>query len=86
MLDRSVTREVFEGLGPTGEAVFYVLAAIATAVFLERGDMRGELNRPLDQTLTAPLTPGVGEVQADAPSHHLWKYVWSLPPRAIGLL
>ncbi len=34
MLDRSVTRVVFEGLGPTGEAVFYVLAAIATAVFL----------------------------------------------------
>jgi Fe-S oxidoreductase len=34
MLDRSVTRVVFEGLGPTGEAVFYILAAIATAVFV----------------------------------------------------
>ncbi|HLO35684.1 MAG TPA: hypothetical protein VK194_06365, partial [Candidatus Deferrimicrobium sp.] len=34
MLDRSVTRVVFDGLGPTGEAVFYILAAIATAVFL----------------------------------------------------
>ena len=34
MFDRSVTREVFEGLGPTGEAVFYVLAAVATVVFL----------------------------------------------------
>ena len=34
MLDRSVTREVFEGLGPTGEAVFYILTAIATAVFV----------------------------------------------------
>ena len=34
MFDQSVTRVVFEGLGPTGEAVFYVLAAIATAVFL----------------------------------------------------
>ena len=33
MLDRSVTRAVFEGLGPAGEAVFYVLALIATAVF-----------------------------------------------------
>jgi hypothetical protein len=37
----------------------------ATAVFVERGDVRGELGRPLDQTLTAPLTPGVGEIQAD---------------------
>ena len=34
MLDRSVTREVFEGLGPVGEAIFYILAAIATVVFL----------------------------------------------------
>ena len=37
----------------------------ATAVFLERGDVRSELRRPLDQTLTASLTPGVGEIQAD---------------------
>ena len=37
----------------------------ATAVFIERGDVRAELSRPLDQTLTAPLTPGVGEIQAD---------------------
>ena len=37
----------------------------ATAVFLERGDVRAELRRPLDQTLTAPLTPGVGEIQPD---------------------
>jgi hypothetical protein len=37
----------------------------ATAVFLERGDVRGELGQPLDQTLTAPLAPGVGEIQAD---------------------
>jgi Fe-S oxidoreductase len=34
MLDRLVTRVVFEGLGPTGEAVFYALAAIATTVFV----------------------------------------------------
>jgi hypothetical protein len=38
---------------------------VATAAFLERGDVRGELDRPLDQSLTAPLTPGVGEIQAD---------------------
>jgi hypothetical protein len=37
----------------------------ATAVFLERGDVRAELGRPLDQTLTAPLTPGVGEIASD---------------------
>jgi hypothetical protein len=37
----------------------------ATAVFVERNDVRAELDRPLDQTLTAPLTPGVGEIQAD---------------------
>ena len=33
MLDRSVTREVFEGVGATGEALFYLLAALATLVF-----------------------------------------------------
>jgi hypothetical protein len=37
----------------------------ATAVFLEKGDVRPELGRSLDETLTAPLTPGVGEIQAD---------------------
>jgi len=37
----------------------------ATSVFLEKNDIRGELGQPLDQTLTAPLTPGVGEIQAD---------------------
>jgi hypothetical protein len=37
----------------------------ATAVFLERGDVRAELERPLDQTLTAPLTPSVGEIRPD---------------------
>jgi hypothetical protein len=37
----------------------------ATAVFLERGDVRSELGHPLDETLTAPLAPGVGEIQAD---------------------
>jgi hypothetical protein len=38
---------------------------VATAVFIERGDVRAELDRPLDETLTAPLTPGVGEIQPD---------------------
>ena len=37
----------------------------STAVFLERGDVRDALDRPLSETLTAPLTPGVGEIQAD---------------------
>ncbi len=38
---------------------------VATAVFVERSDVGRELGQPLDQTLTAPLTPGVGEIQAD---------------------
>jgi hypothetical protein len=37
----------------------------ATAVFLEKGDVRGELRQPLDQTLTARLTPAIGEIPAD---------------------
>jgi hypothetical protein len=37
----------------------------ATAVFLERGDLRAELGEPIEQTLPAPLTPGVGEIQPD---------------------
>ena len=37
----------------------------ATAVFVERSDVGQELRRPLGETLTAPLTPGVGEVQPD---------------------
>jgi hypothetical protein len=37
----------------------------ATAVFLERGDLRRELDRRLDETLTAPLTPGVGEMSSE---------------------
>ena len=38
---------------------------VATAVFLERGDVRVALDQPLDATLTAPLTPGVGEIEAE---------------------
>jgi Fe-S oxidoreductase len=34
MLDRTVSRQVFEGLPPEGEALFYVLAAVATLVFM----------------------------------------------------
>ena len=37
----------------------------ATAIFLTKDDVRRELGQPLDQTLTAPLTPGVGEIAAD---------------------
>jgi hypothetical protein len=36
-----------------------------TAVFLERSDVSGELSRPLSETLTAPLVPGVGEIAGD---------------------
>ena len=39
--------------------------AMATAVFIERKDIGPELGRPLSQTLTAPLTPGVGEIGPD---------------------
>jgi hypothetical protein len=34
----------------------------SNVVFLERGDLRAPLDEPLDQTLTADLTPGVGEI------------------------
>jgi hypothetical protein len=37
----------------------------ATAIFLTRDDVRQELGAPLEQSLTAPLTPGVGEITAD---------------------
>jgi hypothetical protein len=37
----------------------------STAVFLERSDVRAELSRPLSETLTADLVPGVGEIAAD---------------------
>jgi hypothetical protein len=37
----------------------------ATAVFLERGDVVSALERPLAETLTAPLTPGLGEIGDD---------------------
>ena len=37
----------------------------ATAVFLERSDVRTELSRPLAQTFTSPLTPGIGEITED---------------------
>jgi hypothetical protein len=55
------------------EGVDFVLALLPpradgnqkTAVFLERGDVGPELGRPLGQTLTSPLTPGVGEIAPD---------------------
>jgi hypothetical protein len=37
--------------------------APATAVFLERGDIRPELGKPLSQTLS-PITPSVGTIKA----------------------
>jgi hypothetical protein len=36
----------------------------ATAVFLERSDVRAALEQPLKRTLTAPFVPGVGEMTA----------------------
>jgi hypothetical protein len=37
----------------------------ASALFLEESDVRAELQAPLKETLSAPLTPGVGEMTAD---------------------
>lgn len=37
----------------------------ANAVFLERDDVRVALERPLGETLTAELTPGIGEISAE---------------------
>ena len=37
----------------------------STAVFLERSDVRPQLSRPLDETLTAPVVPGIGELNGD---------------------
>jgi hypothetical protein len=37
----------------------------ATAVFLERSDVAPALDKPLRQTLTAPLVPGVGEITGE---------------------
>jgi Fe-S oxidoreductase/nitrate reductase gamma subunit len=34
VLDRTITREVFEGIPPEGVALFYVLAAVVTVIFL----------------------------------------------------
>jgi len=55
----------------------------ATAVFLERADLRAELRQPLEQTLPAPLTPGVGEIQPDeqrvidrTTRPRLYQYAW----------
>jgi hypothetical protein len=38
------------------------------AVFLTKGDVAAILGRPINETLTAPLTPGVGEIQLDEQS------------------
>jgi hypothetical protein len=37
----------------------------ANVVFLERRDLRGALGRPLRETLTAELTPGIGEITVE---------------------
>ena len=55
----------------------------ATAIFLTKNDVRRELGQPLDQSLTAPLTPGVGEIAADEQAvidrttkSRLYEYGW----------
>jgi len=55
----------------------------ATAIFLTKNDVRRELSQPLDQTLTAPATPGVGEIAADEQAvinrtmkSRLYEYGW----------
>jgi hypothetical protein len=54
-----------------------------TAVFLTKNDVGAILGRPVDETLTAPLTPGIGEIQADEASAidrttlpRLYEYGW----------
>ena len=54
-----------------------------TAVFLTKNDVAAILGRPVDETLTAPLTPGIGEIQADEQSAidrttlpRLYEYGW----------
>ena len=37
----------------------------ATAVFIQRADVRAELSRPLVESLPAPLVPGVGEISTE---------------------
>jgi hypothetical protein len=37
----------------------------ATAVFLDRSNLRAALEQPLEETLTAPLVPGVGGITAE---------------------
>jgi hypothetical protein len=55
----------------------------ATAILLAKSDVRRELGQPLDQTLTAPRTPGIGEIAADEQAvinrtvgPRLYEYAW----------
>src|SRR3972149_4594489 len=41
MFDRSVTREVFEGLGTAGEVVFYLLTLLVTVIFFGGLGLKG---------------------------------------------
>ena len=55
---------------PRGTTTSPALAAAvddwqANVVFLERGDLRSALRRPLNETLTAEITPSVGEITAE---------------------
>ena len=71
MLDASVTREVFEGLSPEGELAFYVLAALATTIFVVglglrlRKYLRGGREDRVG-SLTAFIRRAIGGVRATA--------------------
>jgi Fe-S oxidoreductase len=71
MLDESVTREVFEGLSPEGELAFYLLAALATTIFVVglglrlRKYLRGGREDRVG-SLTAFIRRAIGGVRATA--------------------
>jgi Fe-S oxidoreductase len=71
MLDESVTRKVFEGLSPEGQLAFYLLAALATTIFMVglglrlRKYLRGRREDRVG-SLTAFIRQAVGGVRATA--------------------
>ncbi|HEX2754911.1 MAG TPA: heterodisulfide reductase-related iron-sulfur binding cluster [Candidatus Limnocylindrales bacterium] len=78
MLDASVTREVFEGLSPDGELAFYLLAALATTIFVVglglrlRKYLRGRREDRVG-SLTAFIGRAIGGVRATATSETVRK-------------
>jgi Fe-S oxidoreductase len=78
MLDANVTREVFEGLSPEGELAFYLLAALATTIFIVglglrlRKYLRGRREDRVG-SLTAFIRRAVGGVRATATNETVGK-------------